>query len=47
MKYISPEYDCFVIETEDILSVSSEGYEIERGDDGSGSVIFDASGIFN
>ena len=47
MKYISPKYDYLIIETEDALSSSGEGYEIEKNDDGSGSIIFDAFGIFN
>ncbi|MBQ4108371.1 MAG: hypothetical protein IJC80_03100 [Clostridia bacterium] len=47
MRYVSPKYDYLIIETEDVLSASGEGYEIEKNDDGSGNVIIDASGIFN
>lgn len=44
MRYITPKYEIAVIETEDILTVSSDqtpDYEIEKKDDGSGNIIID------
>ncbi len=46
MKYIAPKYEMALIETEDILTASSEKYEIEKNDDGSGNIIMDALNIF-
>ena len=46
MKYITPKYEISVVETEDILTASSEKYEIKKNDDGSGSIIMDALSIF-
>ena len=46
MKYIAPKYEMALIETEDILTASSEKYEIEKNDDGSGNIIMDALSIF-
>ncbi len=46
MKYVTPKCEVAVIETEDILTASSEKYEIEKNDDGSGNVIMDALSIF-
>ena len=46
MKYVAPKFEVAVIETEDILTASSEKYEIEQKDDGSGSIIMNALSIF-
>ena len=35
-----------LIETEDILTASSEKYEIEKNDDGSRNIVMDALNIF-
>ena len=47
MKYETPKYKLVVIETEDILNSSSEKYDIEKNNDGSGNIIMNASDIFN
>ncbi len=46
MKYIAPKYEMALIETEDMLTASSEKYEIEKNDDGSGNIIMDAFDLF-
>ena len=46
MKYVTPKYELTVLETEDVLAASSEKYEIEQNDDGSGNIIMDAFNIF-
>ena len=46
MKYVTPKYEMAVMEIEDILTASSEKYEIEQNNDGSGSVIMSAFDIF-
>ena len=46
MKYVTPKYEIAVIETEDILTASSEKYEIEQNNDGSGNVIMNAFDLF-
>ena len=46
MKYVTPKIEISVIETEDILTASSEKYEIEQKDDGSGNVIMNAFDLF-
>lgn len=46
MKYVAPRYEKTIVETEDILTVSSEKYEIEKNDDRSGNIIMDALSIF-
>ena len=46
MKYITPKIEISVIETEDILTASSEKYEIEKNENGSGNIIMDALNIF-
>ncbi len=46
MKYETPKCEIAVIETEDILTASSEKYEIERNNDGSGNVIMNAFDLF-
>ena len=46
MKYVKPKIEISVIETEDILTASSEKYEIEQNNDGSGNVIMNAFDLF-
>lgn len=46
MKYVTPKYEVAIIETEDILTASSEKYEIEQNNDGSGNVIMNAFDLF-
>lgn len=46
MKYVAPRYEKTIVETEDILTASSEKYEIEKNEDGSGNIIMDALSIF-
>ena len=46
MKYVAPRYEKTIVETEDILTASSEKYEIKKNNDGSGSIIMDALSIF-
>ena len=47
MKYVTPNYDLKIAETEDFILASNEKYEITRNDDGSGNVIFTAFDIFS
>ena len=46
MKYIAPKYEVGIVETKDILTASSEKYDIEKNDDGSGNVIMNAFDLF-
>ncbi len=49
MKYATPKYETAVIETEDILTASSNQaskYEIVQNDDRSGNVIMNALDLF-
>ena len=46
MKYVTPRYEQTVIEAKDILTASSDKYEIEQNDNGSGNVIMNALDIF-
>ena len=49
MKYVTPKYEMFVVETEDILTASSgqaANYEIEKKDDGSGNILIDIGKLF-
>ena len=43
MKYVTPKYGVAVIETEDILTASSNGYEISKTDAGEGKIQLDFS----
>ena len=47
MRYQSPEYELMLLETENILESSSEKFEIEENEDGSGNVIMNAFDLFN
>ena len=49
MKYVTPKIEISVIETEDILTASSDqaaNYEIEQKDDGSGNILIDMGKLF-
>ena len=49
MKYVTPKYEAYVAEAEDILTASSgqtSNYEIENNNDGTGNVIVDELSIF-
>ena len=46
MKYIAPKYEMALIETEDILTASSNGYEISKTDAGEGKIQLNFSKLF-
>ena len=46
MKYVTPKYEVAVVETEDILTASSNGYEISKTDAGEGKIQLDFSKLF-
>ena len=46
MKYVAPRYEQTNVETKDIITASSDKYEIEQNDNGSGNVIMKALDIF-
>ena len=43
MKYLTPKYEMAVVETEDVLTASSNGYEISKTDAGEGKIQLDFS----
>ncbi len=43
MKYVTPKYEMAVMETKDILTASSNGYEISKTDAGEGKIQLDFS----
>ncbi|MBO5262167.1 MAG: hypothetical protein J6B45_03885 [Clostridia bacterium] len=43
MKYLTPKYEVAVVETEDVLTASSNGYEISKTDAGEGKIQLDFS----
>ena len=43
MKYLTPKYEIAVVETEDVLTASSNGYEISKTDAGEGKIQVDFS----
>ena len=43
MKYLTPKYEIAVVETEDVLTASSNGYEISKTDTGEGKIQLDFS----
>ena len=48
MKYIAPKYEIATLEANDIITASTDKYEVEKSNDGSaGSVIMNAFDIFN
>ena len=46
MKYISPKYELFVMEANDVITASTDKYEVEDNKDGTGNVIMNAFDIF-
>ena len=46
MKYVTPIYDMTIALAEDVLTASSEKYEVEQNNNGSGSVIINAFNLF-
>ena len=46
MKYVAPRYEQAIVETKDIITASSDKYEIEQNDNGSGNVIMKAFDLF-
>ncbi|MBQ3588938.1 MAG: hypothetical protein II980_00655 [Clostridia bacterium] len=46
MKYLAPKYEIATLEASDIITASSDKYEVKTNDDGSGSVIMNASNLF-
>ena len=46
MKYVAPRYEQTTVETKDIITASSDKYEIEQNDNESGNVIMNALDIF-
>ena len=46
MKYVAPRYEQTNVEIKDIITASSDKYEIEQNDNGSGNVIMKALDIF-
>ena len=47
MKYVSPKYELSVIEAKDVLTLSTDEYEVVNNEDKSGSVVMNASGLFS
>ena len=45
MRYEAPKYEMILLETENILA-SSEKFEVQENDDGSGNVIMNAFDLF-
>ena len=43
MKYLTPKYEIAVVETEDVLTASSNGYEISKTDAGEEKIQVDFS----
>ena len=43
MKYLTPKYEIAAFETEDVLTASSNGYEISKTDAGEGKIQVDFS----
>ena len=46
MKYVTPRYEQTNVETKDIITASSDKYEIEQNEDRNGSVIMIAFDLF-
>ena len=46
MRYEAPKYEMILLEAENILA-SSEKFEIQENEDGSGNVIMNAFSLFN
>lgn len=46
MKYVTPTVEITVVESDDVITTSQPKHEIEKNNDGSGNVIFDALNLF-
>ncbi len=49
MKYVTPNYEAAVLETEDIITASSDqnpNYEVEKKGNGQGNIIMSAFDLF-
>lgn len=48
MKYVTPKYENAIIETKDIITASTDKFEIQRDekDEGKGNVVMNALDIF-
>ena len=46
MKYTSPKIELSIFETNDIITTSSESYEIEESGEGKGKISLKASDLF-
>ena len=46
MKYVKPKYESAIVETEDIVTASSNGYEISQTAAGEGKIQLDFSKLF-
>ena len=46
MKYVTPKYEVGTIEAKDVLTASADGYEIEKSDEGNGSILLEFSKLF-
>lgn len=46
MKYESPKYEISVIESQDVLTASTDKFKVENNNDGTGNVIMNAFDIF-
>ena len=46
MKYVEPKYEKHALNTDEIMSTSSEKYEIKEEENGTGSVIMNAFDLF-
>ena len=46
MKYVTPQIEIVTIETKDVVTASSEKFEVEKNNDGSGNVVLNALDLF-
>ncbi len=46
MKYETPKYKAVIVETKDVITASTDKYEIEQNDNGTGNVIMNALDLF-
>lgn len=46
MKYEEPKIEIVMLDTDDVITASNGGYEIENDGNGNGNILFGASSIF-
>ena len=46
MKYVTPRYEQVAVEIKDIITASSDKYEVEQNNNGSGKITLKASDLF-